>query len=110
MTDYLPNDLSHLSDEEFNSLCPQGEHAPGPDPLSHAAQAVRLAAICAGPELEGRLAAALRAVADQVVPEDFDYWYGSAGNYANGYENGQNERNTQVRAELLAIATELEAQ
>ena len=40
MTNYLPNDLSHLSDAEFNSLCPQGEHALGPEPLSPAAQAV----------------------------------------------------------------------
>ena len=32
MTDLTPNDLSHLSDEEFNALCPQGEHAPGPEP------------------------------------------------------------------------------
>jgi hypothetical protein len=30
MTDHIPNDLSHLSDAEFNALCPQGEHAPGP--------------------------------------------------------------------------------
>ena len=40
MTDRKPNDLSHLSEEEFNSLCPQGEHAPGPEPLTPAAQAV----------------------------------------------------------------------
>jgi hypothetical protein len=40
MTDHLPNDLSHLSEAEFNALCPQGEHAPGPQPLSAAAQAV----------------------------------------------------------------------
>jgi hypothetical protein len=40
MTNHLPNDLSHLSDAEFNALCPQGEHAPGPEPLSPAAQAV----------------------------------------------------------------------
>jgi hypothetical protein len=40
MTDHIPNDLSHLSDAEFHSLCPQGEHAPGPEPLSLAAQAV----------------------------------------------------------------------
>jgi hypothetical protein len=39
MTDHIPNDLSHLSDAEFHSLCPQGEHAPGPEPLSPAAQA-----------------------------------------------------------------------
>ena len=30
MTNHIPKDLSYLSDEEFNSLCPQGEHAPGP--------------------------------------------------------------------------------
>ena len=36
MTDLTPNDLSHLSDAEFQSLCPQGEHAPGPEPLSPA--------------------------------------------------------------------------
>ena len=55
-------------------------------------------------------AAVIRKLADQVVPEDFDYWHGSAGDYANGYENGQNERNTQVRAELHAIANKLEEQ
>ena len=38
MTDLSPNDLSHLSDAEFNALCPQGEHAPRPEPLSAAAQ------------------------------------------------------------------------
>lgn len=27
MTDLTPNDLSHLSDEKFNALCPQGFHA-----------------------------------------------------------------------------------
>ena len=112
MTNQLPNDLSHLSDAEFNSLCPQGEHAPGPQPLSPAAQAVLDAAqrYEINPECYSRqiAAAALRVVVDQVTPEDFDYWHGSAGDYANGYENGQNERNTQVRAELLAIADELE--
>ena len=41
MTDLTPNDLSHLSDEEFNALAPQGYHAPGPaTALSPAAQAV----------------------------------------------------------------------
>ena len=40
MTNHIPNDLSHLSDAEFNALCPQGEHAPGPQPLSPGAQAV----------------------------------------------------------------------
>ena len=32
MADLTPNDLSHLSDEEFLALSPQGEHAPGPAP------------------------------------------------------------------------------
>ena len=77
--------------------------------LSPAAQAVMDAYWQAPLSNEASVAAVLRAVVDQVTPEDFDYWYGSAGDYANGYENGQNERNTQVRAELLAIADELEA-
>jgi len=54
--------------------------------LSPAAQAVRLAAIYAGPELEGRLAAALRAVVNQVIAVS------------------TNLRQTKIRAELLAIA------
>lgn len=42
MTDLTPNDLSHLSDEEFNALCPQGYHETGPaESLSPAAQAVK---------------------------------------------------------------------
>jgi hypothetical protein len=53
------------------------------------------------------VAAALLAVADQVVPEDFDYWDGRAGDYASGCETGQNERNAHVRRELFAIATAL---
>ena len=40
MTDLTPNDLSHLSDEEFIALCPQGYHAPGPEPLNPAAEAM----------------------------------------------------------------------
>lgn len=40
MTDLTPNDLSHMSDEDFNALCPQGHHAPGAEPLSPAAQEV----------------------------------------------------------------------
>ena len=71
MTDHIPNDLSHLSDAEFNSLCPQGEHAPGPEPLSPAAQAVWTAyetADCdpyfVDPRKAG-IAAALRALVSQ---------------------------------------------
>jgi hypothetical protein len=50
----------------------------------------------------------IRAVADQVAPEDFDYWDGRTDDYSFGCETGQNERNAHVRAELLSIAAELE--
>ena len=66
MTDLTPSDLSHLSEDEFNALCPQGEHAPGPPPLSPAAQAVLDAYEKANDcyrEEWGQLAAALRAAA-----------------------------------------------
>ena len=73
MTDLIPNDLSHLSDAEFFALCPQGEHAPGHEPLSPAAQAV-LDAYCTEADLRNRevtdcemLAAALRAAASQLT-------------------------------------------
>jgi hypothetical protein len=67
--------------------------------LSPAAQTVRLAAICAGPELEGRLSAALRAAADQVVPETTTPWNSTLFLILSTPE---------VRAKLLAIADELE--
>ena len=75
MTNHEPNDLSHLSDAEFNSLCPQGEHAPGPEPLSPAAQAVLDAATegfwrsSFNSESNGA-AAALRATAGYMFPND----------------------------------------
>lgn len=65
MTDIIPNDLSHMSDEDFNALCPQGHHAPGPEPLSPAAQSV-LDAVPPFPIHEQAIAAVLRAAADQV--------------------------------------------
>ena len=74
MTDFSPIDSDHLSDEEFMALCPQGEHAPGPEPLSPAAQAVMIAAtngnenVINDPVYKQCIAAALRAAADQVVP------------------------------------------
>ena len=34
MTDLTPNNLSYLSDAEFNSLCPQGKDAPGREPMT----------------------------------------------------------------------------
>jgi hypothetical protein len=69
MTDHEPNDLSHLSDAEFNSLCPQGEHAPGPQPLSPAAQAVLDAAFTPWETTDtpqSIAAAALRAAAEKI--------------------------------------------
>jgi hypothetical protein len=100
MTDHIPNDLSHLSEEEFNSLCPQGEHAPGPAPLSPAAQAIFWAFNSKfswiedgvpGPQFKA-IAAALRVVVDQVTPVS------------------TNLRQTKIRYELVAIADELDGQ
>ena len=98
MTDLTPNDLDLLTKEEFLALCPQGEHAPGPEPLSPAAQALLDAAL---PHQVHRYAAAaaLRAVADQVaspIPDDCRY--------------DVFNRQLDIRAKLLAIATELEGQ
>lgn len=91
MTDHEPNDLSHLSDAEFNSLCPEGEHALGPQPLSPAAQAV-LDAYFTHADLLNRevtheemLAAVLRALAMRI--------------------NGADD----IRQDVLDIANELEA-
>ena len=100
MTDLTPNDL-----------CPQGEHAPGPEPLSPAAQEVLDAFSNAsdGKYIEGvwvvnkrtMLAAALRALADQVAPSD-------AVEPRNNLPMAMECQ--RIRAEILAIATELEAQ
>lgn len=109
MTDLIPNDLSHMSDEDFNALCPQGEHAPGHEPLSPAAQAV-LDAYCTEADLRNRevtdcemLAAALRATADQVVPPALEEEF---------YDRNQAPPLTamvKIRQKLLAIAAELES-
>ena len=72
------------------------------EPLSPAAQRVRCAAICAGPELEGRIAAALRAAADQVVPQIL------TSEYLEDYDFGVWDTRRDVRNELFAIAAELE--
>ena len=99
MTDLSPNDLSHLSDEEFLALCPQGEHAPGPEPLSPAAQAVD-DATCYDMPNRVLAAAALRALAEQLRLElplgDTD---ADAGVFAAHHA---------IHQRLLAIATELE--
>ena len=70
-----PNDLSHLSDEEFMALCPQGFHGTGDfEPRSSAAKAI-LDAYFTHADLLNRevsheemLAAAIRALADQMKP------------------------------------------
>lgn len=67
-------------------------------PLSPAAQAVRSAALYAGPKLEGRIAAALQAAVDQVVPESR---FGPP-------ENAAAAQREITREDILAIATELE--
>ena len=108
MADLTPNDLSHLSDEEFNALCPQGEHAPGPEPLSPATRAVFEAFNSKfewiedgvpGPQFHA-IAAALRALADQLRLElplgDTD---ADAGVFAAHHA---------IHSAILAIATELE--
>lgn len=101
MTDLTPNDLSHLSDAEFHALCPQGEHAPGPEPLSPAAQAI-LAAMHRSYDHEPtrRLIAAgiLRALADAVVPEETSIVT------ANDFR--RQRRHT--RRQILSITAELE--
>jgi hypothetical protein len=62
-------------------------------PLSPATQAVRSAALYAGPKLEGRIAAALQAAVDQVAPETRAFI--SPGTAS------------QIRSQFLAIAAEL---
>jgi hypothetical protein len=106
MTDLTPNDLSHLSDEEFNALAPQGYHATGPaEPLSPAAQAVMDAF---WKDLDFRedftpanIAAALRAAADQVVPEH-------ANPVGDAHDDARHDQWMRIRYKLLAIAAELD--
>ena len=87
MTDLTPNDLSHMSDEDFNALCPQGHHAPGPEPLSPAAQAVLRAAGDSEPGIYATIVAALRAAADR-ARRGPEHWEGS---YPDDYDKGWNE-------------------
>jgi hypothetical protein len=121
MNDSTPNDFSHLSDAEFQSLCPQGEHAPGQEPLSPAAQTI-VKAFDDRYELLGPLeddwqeqclAAALRAaIADQNKQIDvpfsrIDQWEkikGSTLSYWTAAQWGYQK----AMSEFLAIATELE--
>lgn len=99
-----PNDLSHLSDEEFHALCPIGEHAPGPEPLSPAAQAVIAAIRAVSPAPADEIAAAaLRAAADHAVPE-------AANAVGDEHDEARLDQWLRIRWKLLAIAAELEGQ
>jgi hypothetical protein len=97
---FPPNDLSHLSDEEFNALAPQGYHATGPaEPLSPAAQSVLDALYMEelnGPQqlmARAHAAAALRAAADQIK---------------DPYPSDQLDTFDKIQSQLLAIAAELD--
>ena len=93
-----------MTDPTPSNLSPYGEHAPGPEPLSPAAEAIFFAADGMQPrQYRGRmLAAALRALADQLRLDlplgDTD---ADAGVFAAHHA---------IRDQFLAIATELEAQ
>jgi hypothetical protein len=78
--------------------------APSHPPLSPAAQAVLDQAIYKGPELEKRVAAALRAAADQVVPEP-PMIVESGRTYEEAWTATVHG---DIRRKLLAIVTELE--
>ena len=119
MTDPTPNDIDLLTKEEFLALCPQREHASGPEPLSTSAQAVLDAAF---PEYDCEAlysltqeqhaskiaAAAIRALADQVVPERL--LCTRTAEERTLYHEGRLDAAIRFRAEILAIATELEGQ
>ena len=118
MADIIPNDLSHMSDEDFNALCPQGHHAPGPEPLSPAAQAVLDAAFGRWMEIDdidddipGEIAAAaLRAAADQVVPHSEVMPQQDLESRREAMVWGMVNQTQVTRQQLLAIAAELENQ
>lgn len=73
------------------------------EPLSPATAAVLRAAGDSEPGIYATIAAALRAVADQVVPSPARY-------PLNEYMEGMREARREVRSKLLAIAAELEQQ
>ena len=80
--------------------------------LSPAAQYIVNAAVESGggygratPVLHARLAAALRAAADQVTPEIYFAYTGNGD-----WDHGMEAKNDEVREAILAIATELESQ
>lgn len=69
--------------------------------LDHCEQEVTKTEICA-------VAAALRAVADQVVPDDYDPPRGVFYPEKAAFVNGKCARNEDIRCTILAIAAELE--
>jgi hypothetical protein len=79
--------------------------------LSPAAQAVLNALYMQelnGPQqlmARAHAAAALRAAADQVAPENYD-----SATDDPGWNDGAEDRNAEIRERILAIAAELEAQ
>lgn len=105
-----------MTDPTPNALSPEGKHAPGLEPLSPAAQKVADAAfvayddetsyIATGEQHAGRIAAAaIRTLADQVVPEQPAIPEGDLTEQTYRWD----ERSG-IRAHILAIAGELEGQ
>jgi hypothetical protein len=63
-----PADLSHLSDDEFNALCPQGYHATGDEPKQCPLTDEQIMALMPQ-HVRDDLATASRALADQAGVE-----------------------------------------
>jgi len=109
MTEQLMEDLTS---EEHEALLLMSEHGIAA-PLSPAAQAVlhgfrAVPTLMYGPSI----AAALRAVSDQVVPEQSEPPCGEGAPWPQSYQlmaDSKWEQRQKTRAELLAIAAELEA-
>ena len=109
----IAEDCKQIFIEQFPTIGEaafKGEHAPGPEPLSPAAQAVLDAALTT-PLVLGdhtatrsrQIAAAIHALADQVVPE-------SANAVGDNHDDARLLQWMRIRLKLLTIATELEGQ
>ena len=98
MTDPTPHDSSYLDHMKWLTSSTQREHAPGPEPLSPAAEAVLDAAL---PHQVHRYAAAaaIRALADQAIPMIQSPWSSTFVPVLTAMES---------REKMLAIAAELE--
>ena len=112
-----PTDLSHLSDEDFLALCPQGEHAPGPaDPDHPPLWEEMLEAVIAVPAPKwspaGKIAAAqIRAVRDWLVPEEPEAPAGDGEPWPQAYQQRSDamwEQRQQLRALLTTEAERAE--